>query len=230
MIMSTKITDSRFLVKSFLTQTLEKYVQGLSSNHVLDLGCGEKPYKSLFSNAQSYVGIDYRSKSAEVRGVGEHLPFREESFDTVICTQVLEHVENPKLVLEELRRVLTDDGLVVLSTHGFWIEGHEKVDYWRWTIQGLRKIFEDSGFKIVESHSMESYSSFLQFASLYIPGNIAGLLFQVLINLSGLFLRGLRGKGPNLPIVHIIKAIKLPVKQKENVSTANKKLHRRRLD
>jgi SAM-dependent methyltransferase len=229
--MSTNIKDSRFLVKSFLNETLEKCAQGLSSKQVLDLGCGKKPYKTLFSNAQDYIGIDYRSNLAEVKGVGENLPFREESFDTVICTQVLEHVENPKLVLDELRRILTGDGLVLLSTHGFWIEGHETVDYWRWTIQGLRKIFEDSGFKIVESRSMESYSSFFQFVSLYTPGNIVGIPLQVLINLSGKFLGGLRNKGPNLPVVHIIKAIKkAPDEQKENVPSANNQSCRKRPD
>jgi hypothetical protein len=59
--------------------------------------------------------------------------------------------------------------VLILCTHGFWIEGHEKTDYWKWTVQGLDKIFKESGFDVIESHSMESYPSFFQFVSLFIP-------------------------------------------------------------
>ncbi len=208
-----KITDSRFLVNSFLTETLRLIVQKLPSEHVLDLGCGAKPYKSYFQNPQLYVGVDLCSHSADVRGVGEYLPFAKESFDTAICTQVLEHVEDPKIVLEEINRVLACDGWLVLSTHGFWIEGHEKVDLWRWTIQGLRKIFEESGFEVIEVHSMDSFSSFMQYASLYTPRNAIGIPFQVLINLSGIRFKVLGNRGPNIPVVHVLKAQKRRVIQ-----------------
>jgi ubiquinone/menaquinone biosynthesis C-methylase UbiE len=66
-----------------------------------------KPYRMYFPNADYYVGIDKRSASADVKGVGEYLPFRSKVFDTAICTQVLEHAENPTKVLEELNRILS---------------------------------------------------------------------------------------------------------------------------
>lgn len=202
------ITDSRYLVKRFLAEKLRECTQGVFSKRILDVGCGEKPYMMYFPNTNHYVGIDERSASADVRGVGEYLPFKSKAFDTAICTQVLEHVENPRRVLEELNRSLTDNGVLILSTHGFWIEGHATSDYWRWTLHGLNKIFEESGFNIIESHSMEPYPSFLQFCSLFIPTNFAGSLFQALVNLSGLFMKTLGNRGPSLHVVHIIKAMK----------------------
>jgi len=202
------ITDSRYLVKTFLAEKIKKCAQSIPSKRILDVGCGKKPYRIFFPNATEYVGIDRGSASADVVGVGEYLPFKSRIFGNVVCTQVLEHVEKPGKVLEELNRVLTEDGTIILSTHGFWIEGHERTDYWRWTFQGLEKMFSESGFKIVESYSMEPYVSFFQFISLFIPANLVGKLFQALINLSASIFKSLGNRGANLHVVHVIKAKK----------------------
>jgi len=202
------ITDSRYLITRFLSEKIKEICKELPSKRILDIGCGKKPYKLFFSKATNYVGIDKRSASADVLGVAECLPFRSKIFDAVLCTQVLEHVEKPRKVLREINRVLTDNGVLVLSTHGFWIEGHEPTDYWRWTFQGLYKIFNESGFNITESYSMEPYPSFFQFISLFIPVSLIGKLLQVFINLSGLILNSLGNRGPRLHVVHVIKAAK----------------------
>jgi len=217
------ITDSRYLVKRFLSENFVKCAEGVPSNRILDVGCGEKPYRLYFPNAIYYVGIDKRSVSADVNGVGEYMPFRSKIFDTVICTQMLEHVENPIKVLEELNRVMTGDGVLILSTHGFWIEGHERTDYWRWTLQGLYKIFKESGFNVIWSNSMGSFPSFFQFVSLFIPSNLIGKPFQVLINLNGLVLKGLGNRGPNVHVVHIIKATKRLVQIENNLDNKKSK-------
>jgi 2-polyprenyl-3-methyl-5-hydroxy-6-metoxy-1,4-benzoquinol methylase len=93
------ITDSRYLVKRFLAEKLQKCTHGVFSKRVLDVGCGEEPYRMYFPNANQHVGIDNISASADVKGVGEYLPFWSKVFDTAICTQVLEHAENPIKVL-----------------------------------------------------------------------------------------------------------------------------------
>jgi SAM-dependent methyltransferase len=121
---------------------------------------------------------------------------------------VLEHVEDPRKLLAELHRILTKNGVIIISTHGFWIEGHEVTDYWRWTIGGLFKIFEESGFAVSASYSMDSYASLFQFVSLFVPQNLFGKPFQVLFNLSGTIFEKTRRNGPSLPAVHIIKATK----------------------
>ena len=206
--MIKRLADSRYLIKNFLTENLMKCVQGVPSNRVLDVGCGKKPYRHYFPKASDYVGIDRRSISADVRAIGEYIPFKSKNFDVALCTQVLEHVENSENVLAELNRILTDQGVLILSTHGIWIECHEPTDYWRWTLQGLTKSLEDAGFEVTKSYSMEPYPSLFQFVSLYVPTNRLGNLIQICINLTSSILRKFTNKGPKLHIVHVIQATK----------------------
>lgn len=114
---------------------------------VLDLGCGEKPYEPLFNGISSrYVGVDVAPGPRVDRvAPAEKLPFEEGSFDCVICTQMLEHVEDPDAVVREVHRILRPEGVALVSTHGV-IRYHPcPEDYWRWTHTGLALLFSRHG-------------------------------------------------------------------------------------
>jgi len=68
----------------------------------------------------------------------------------VLSSQVMEHVEDPRTHLAECRRILKPDGLLFLSTHGYWKYHPHPGDYWRWTSSGLCKLLEESGFVVIE--------------------------------------------------------------------------------
>ena len=74
---------------------------------VLDVGCGVKPYYPFFAAvASEYVGVDVvENPAAELLGPVEALPVDDASFDVVLCTQVLEHCDDPAQAVRELRRV-----------------------------------------------------------------------------------------------------------------------------
>jgi len=55
--------------------------------------------------------------------------------------------------------VLTNNGTLILSTHGFWAYHPDPSDYWRWTSAGLKMIIEEAGFKISEIFSVQSFPS-----------------------------------------------------------------------
>ena len=78
---------------------------------------------------------------AELRGSVEELPVEDGSFDLVLCTQVLEHCDDPAQAVRELRRVTAPGGRVLASTHGVQWYHPSPVDYWRWTHEGLRRLF-----------------------------------------------------------------------------------------
>jgi SAM-dependent methyltransferase len=113
---------------------------------VLDVGCGPKPYYPFFAeHATEYVGVDVvDNPAAELRGSVEALPVEDASFDLVLCTQVLEHADDPAQAVRELRRVTAPGGRVLASTHGVQVYHPSPDDYWRWTHTGLRRLFEQN--------------------------------------------------------------------------------------
>lgn len=114
---------------------------------VLDVGCGDKPYYPYFADAAAtYVGVDVvPGPQVDLVGGVEALPVPDASFDLVLCTQVLEHVDSPARAIAELRRVTAPGGRVLLSTHGVQVYHPSPGDYWRWTRTGLEKAFRENG-------------------------------------------------------------------------------------
>jgi SAM-dependent methyltransferase len=110
---------------------------------VLDVGCGVKPYLPFFAaGASAYVGVDVvENPMADLTGSVEQLPVEDASFDLVLCTQVLEHCDDPPRAVRELRRVVAPGGRVLASTHGVQVYHPSPGDFWRWTHAGLEKLF-----------------------------------------------------------------------------------------
>lgn len=120
---------------------------------VLDVGCGRKPYRDLVP-ARRYVGVDIDTPvtsqlaAADVFYDGRMLPFADESFDAVLCSQVLEHVFTPEAFLAEIRRVLRPGGVLLLATPFVWDEHEQPADFGRYSSFGLRALLERNGFAV----------------------------------------------------------------------------------
>ena len=124
---------------------LEEARAGTGGYRVLDVGCGPKPYYPFFAErATEYVGVDVVHPAAELRGSVEALPVGDGSFDIVLCTQVLEHCDDPAQAVRELYRVTAPGGRVLASTHGVQLYHPSPNDHWRWTHTGLQRLFEDN--------------------------------------------------------------------------------------
>ena len=131
----------------WLREQAEDAHAALGRYRLLDVGCGQKPYEPLFAGyAHSYVGVDpVDNPRAELKGSVEELPVEDASFDVVLCSQVLEHCEDPAKAVSELRRVTAPGGRVLASTHGVMAYHPSPTDYWRWTHAGLEKLFAENG-------------------------------------------------------------------------------------
>ncbi len=113
---------------------------------VLDVGCGSRPYDPLFAGAAELVGFDVpENPQADLHGFIDAIPAEDASFDLVLCIQVLEHVPDPAAAVRELRRVVRPGGRVLASTHGIAPYHPHPDDLWRWTHQGLERLFRDNG-------------------------------------------------------------------------------------
>jgi SAM-dependent methyltransferase len=138
-------TQPGWSVRKPLAEWLRREGSAAAGRRVLDVGCGSKPYYPFFAGAAEYVGVDVvESPSADLVGPVEALPVADGSFDIVLCTQVLEHVDDPAAAVRELHRVTTPGGRVLASTHGVQVFHPNPNDYWRWTQPGLRRLFESN--------------------------------------------------------------------------------------
>jgi len=138
---------------------------------VLDLGSGDAPYADLFRH-RSYVTADLFA-GADVRCDAMHLPFRGAAFDLVICTEVLEHVPGPDAVLQEIRRVMTGGGTLILTTPLTW-GVHAPQDYHRWTRSGLVRLLAGHGFEVDDCRARGGVFLVLAALLLVIPWQVLG--------------------------------------------------------
>ncbi len=123
----------------------------------MDFGCGSKPYKSLFKNASEYIGVDYdseghshKNEKIDVFYDGKTIPFKDNSFDSILTSEVLEHVFNLEEILKELNRVLKPGGKILITIPFAWYEHEVPNDFGRYTSFGIKSLLEKNGFIILE--------------------------------------------------------------------------------
>lgn len=127
-----------------------QYARGV----LLDVGCWKKPYAHLFHPyVTRYIGVDLPSvgpaeTSPDVYADGCWLPFRDQCIDTVLCTQVLDDVPDPKALLCSFQRVLKRGGFLLLTAPFIWRIHSAPHDYYRFTEYGLRYLAHESGFHV----------------------------------------------------------------------------------
>lgn len=111
------------------------------SGRILDVGCGEKPYRRLFALASDYVGMDVAAGAADIVVAPQSdWPVQDASFDIIFSTQVIEHVECLPHVLSEMARVCKPGGRIVLSFPFLYNEHGSPFDYQRFTVHGARSL------------------------------------------------------------------------------------------
>src|SRR5260370_11497362 len=123
---------------------------------VLDVGGRIQPYRPLIENRlRRYIAIDpVPTGLVDAVAVGEDLPFPDEVFDLVICSQVLCYVEEPQKVIREIYRVLRPGGALLVSAPALF-PSHSESDRWRFIPQRMLSLLAD--FSEVEV-SPEGYS------------------------------------------------------------------------
>lgn len=135
---------------------LMRSVADTAKGDVFDYGCGGAPYRGLFTGCRSYVAADIGPGPGVDRVLKEDGLTGEPdaSYDLILSTQVLEHVEDPERYLWECHRILRPGGQVILTTHGMFEEHGCPFDFHRWTSQGIERLFKRCGFAVVESSKL----------------------------------------------------------------------------
>jgi len=116
---------------------------------VVDMGCGDMPYRPLFeARGARYVGCDIDPAAPVEITPGLPIALDDACASLVVSFQVLEHVWDLAWYLGECRRVLRPGGWLLLSTHGTWLYHPHPTDFRRWTRDGLVREIEAHGFTV----------------------------------------------------------------------------------
>ncbi|HSP37557.1 MAG TPA: methyltransferase domain-containing protein [Frankiaceae bacterium] len=123
----------------------------LVSGRLLDSGCGNQPYREWYEPLVDHVvALDaVEADGVNVLGFADRLPFRDASFDTVLATEVLEHVENAERAADELFRVLRPGGNVLVTVPYLYPTHEAPHDFRRFTHFGLADLLRRHGFEVL---------------------------------------------------------------------------------
>lgn len=153
----------RFLISNRVT---------IENSTVLDLGCGFGGYSSALKEAgANVIGLDLhpiksQDKVPIILGDGQQLPFRDSSFDNVICASLIEHVSSPEALINETLRVLKTNGFIYISFPPFYspVGGHQFSPYHLFGekfaiyLSSKKKIYRESPW--IENFSNKSEKKF----------------------------------------------------------------------
>lgn len=157
---------------------------------LIDIGCGKLPFKKfLLTQVSKYDSLDIKQFSSEVNiiaDVQDMNMIKADTYDTVICLEVLEHVSSPSKALSEINRILKPGGLIIISVPHLSRLHDLPNDYFRFTQNGISFLLEQSGFNISEliikgglfSFLGHQWSTFILSAFYFVP-ILGKIIFEI---------------------------------------------------
>lgn len=143
-------------IGDWLIAAYEKAIRAHARGALADIGCGRFPYYGIYRPLTTSVfGVDWPNSPHDASHVdvycdlNEAIDVPDESFDTVLCTDVLEHIYRPERLWSEIARILRCQGKAIIGTpFYYWI--HEAPhDYYRYTRYALERHAEDASLDVI---------------------------------------------------------------------------------
>lgn len=151
----------QYLSGYYLNRSLRRILSSVKGGSVLDVGCGDAPYRDWFGRSVQYIGIDMESAKGVTHVIdgASQWPLDDESVDIILCTQVLEHVEHLSVVLHETKRVLRAGGTLITSAPFIYNEHGAPNDYRRFSSDGLK--LQWPGWRVISQEKQGNAGSTL---------------------------------------------------------------------
>lgn len=188
----------RFLRKNHARQKLERFLlDHRTAKKTLDIGCRNSPYIHLFPNR---VGVDITPcPGVDVICSVYSLPFENSSFECVLCTEVLEHLNEPQRAINEIFRVLTPSGKLILTTRFLYPRHGEPNDFFRYTPDGIRYLLRNFEIESIQPETAGLQTFTILFESYVFERNPAGFRWgrvgRILILFAAWLFWQISGKG-----------------------------------
>lgn len=156
---------------------------------ILNVGCGPGRSSQYLSKFSKVTSIEYDKECCEfasektgleiINGSITQLPFSDKSFDLVCAFDVIEHVEDDQLAVNEMKRVVKEDGVIFITVPAFmslWSH-HDVINHHfrRYKIKEIERLFEKQkeGNKI-----FVSYFNFILFLPIYLIRQLSNLFIS----------------------------------------------------
>ena len=145
----TDSSDYGFITVHLIERSISLLAPELTGD-LLDVGCGKQPYRSYFNHVTSHQACDFDGARGNVDFAcpAHEVPLPDESLDSILCTEVLEHVPDPLAVWREFHRLLRPGGRVLLTAPMYWPAHELPYDFQRFPEHGLRYLIKESGFQL----------------------------------------------------------------------------------
>lgn len=151
------------LVNYIIDRELKHYASKYIHGRLIDIGCGTKPYKDLLASyVKEHVGVDHPEtlhdkSNIDLFGTSYRIPVKDSTFDSALCSAVLEHLEEPEEALRECYRVLKPGGMAIYNVPFIWHLHEEPRDFYRFSKYGLKYLFEKVGFEVIELKALSGF-------------------------------------------------------------------------
>lgn len=147
--------------------------QKYASGNMIDVGCGSKPYQPIFQPyVDTYFGVDYpptatvnygEKTKADLFVDCTDTKLEANSYDTILSTQVIEHIYDTKKYVAECYRILKKGGIGIFTIPFLWQCHAEPFDYYRFTKYAIERHFREQAFEILELRPLEgAYAAIAQ--------------------------------------------------------------------
>lgn len=160
--MKTMLSYDR-LVRKIAEKEIARAASLYAKGCLLDIGCGDKLKEKIFSPyIKKYIGLDHKDglhdlSKADILATAYDTTLSNESVDTILCTSVLEHLEEPSEAIKEANRILKKGGYAIFTVPLFWHLHEEPRDFYRYTKYGLKYLFEKNNLEIIELKPLSGF-------------------------------------------------------------------------
>ena len=149
------VSVSSRLVANIIAKHYQENALPYFKGNLLDLGCGFSPFYSFYREHISSVtcadwaqSIHQNPQLDVICDLNEKLPFDSDTFDSILLSDVLEHIRKPEQLLKEIQRLLKKDGVLIMNVPYFYCLHEEPHDYFRYTEFALKSMTFDAGLKV----------------------------------------------------------------------------------
>ena len=149
------------LLADLIADNYDKNLRQHAKGKLLDLGCGKVPFFAAYREfVKDNICVDWgntfhKSEYLDYEiDLNNKLPFSDNEFDTIILSDVLEHIPLPQQLWTEMARILSRNGIIIMNVPFFYWIHDLPYDYYRYTEFALRRFVDISGLKLIKLESI----------------------------------------------------------------------------